>query len=143
MRWVLLGSPSRAVSSFVRPSLAIAALLVAGCGESPPRVAPTLGTVAGVVVSNSPMFIDRPQPSLLGDRLSVTYSVLVQNVGQEHVELDLARAKVSVDGVEGSADCSARGYRVPVLSLMPSDRWRVDCRLTLTPESTQALRRAD
>jgi hypothetical protein len=124
----------------------VTACLVAlgiGCKSLPPRVPPELFLVGGVAATNSPMFADRPQPCWLNGRLDFVYSAVFENLGRDRVDLELAGAQVLLGDMKGNARCSARGYEVPAVSLMPSDRWRIDCQVQFPGVTAEGLRQAD
>lgn len=121
-------------------------ILVAGltaCSRPPLRVARNLSEFHGVVVSNSPMLAERVLPSLEGERLVVVYSLLFENAGSDDVTVGLGYATARVGTRFALVDCRVLGRPVPVLDLTPGQRWRVDCRISLTPEATGTVALGD
>jgi hypothetical protein len=120
--------------------LLLAALLA--CGASRSRVPRQIGTVEGLVVSNSPMLLTDVAPEEKGDRLVVTYSVLFENQGFQVVTLRLLEATTTVADERHPARCSVYG-RPSQKYFPPGDRWRVDCVLEFGQSVRTILLRND
>ena len=115
-----------------------AALAMPGCVARTARVPPHLEGLGGVIVSNSPTRIEQREPRLKQGRIEIVYSLIVENIGQDRVDLDFGASTVTVAGTNGSVACDVHGQRMPALGfLFPSNRWRVDCRLLISPEAVQ------
>ena len=112
----------------------VLALSSFGCSGLPARVPPQLEALGGLMVTNSPMRIEQREPRLEQGRIEIVYSVIVENIGKDRIDLDLGTATVTVANTTGTVSCDVRGQRMPALALFPSNRWRVDCRLSIARE---------
>lgn len=113
--------------------LLLAALSV-GCGTTPQRVTRVLFAARGLAVSNSPMLATPREPHLRGGRLSVSYSVLFENVEDRQFVVELAHATVTVGPLERPARCAVLGRQLlPAFLVEPGARWRVDCIIDFDP----------
>ena len=89
------------------------------------------------------MFFPPVLPASGGGGVTVTYSLLFQNGGRSRFELLFDSARFTVKGRPGKADCRVSDRRFPKLHLLPGDRLRVDCKLSLGHEVESALRQGD
>ena len=125
------------------PVLIATAAFLAGCAAVPLRVTRELYVARGCIASNSPMLVARRLPRFDGSLLSVTYSVIVENVGTEPYGIDLEHASVVVADARFPARCSVLGGAAAAFALEAHARWRIDCVIAFEPASVRLRERGD
>src|SRR5688572_11512078 len=86
---------------------AVALMLMNGC-TSTSRVKRHLGSVGGLIATNSPMLLDEADPERDGDRIWIDYSVIVQNDDSAPVTMRFDTASVEIDGRHRFVPCKVR-----------------------------------
>jgi hypothetical protein len=110
------------------------------------RASYELGSVAGVLFSNSPVIAGKVLPTRAGNAFALTYPLLFQNQSHGVATLGLSGATATLNGEPAQVivRCGEHGYLPSAsLSLQPGERLRVDCWLSLTANGLRAARSGD
>ena len=110
------------------------------------RASYELGSVAGVLFSNSLVISGEVLPQRSSSGLTLAYPLLFQNQSNVAASLALAEAAATLNGEPAQVvvRCGEHGYLPSAsLSLQPGERLRVDCLLSLTASGLRTARGGD
>jgi hypothetical protein len=122
------------------------AVVSAGCSSGFNRASYELGSVAGVLFSNSLVITGRELPQRTLGGFTLAYPLLFQNQSNVTASLALAGATATLNGEPAHVlvRCAEHGYLPSAsLSLQPGERLRVDCLLSLTASGLRTARSGD
>lgn len=116
-----------------------------GCAAPPqPRTMNHPFVGPGLLLSNSPTWIEDLRPELADGQLTFEYSVLADNVGPVTYALLVGHATFEAHGVKASVECREHGKPpTGVVLLPPNTRLRADCTVRYAPQQTEQLAGSD
>lgn len=116
-----------------------------GCAApQPPRTSNHPFVGPGLLLSNSPTWIEDMRPELEDGELTFEYSVVADNVGPVTYALLVGQATFEVRGVKATVECREHGKPpTGVVLLPPNTRLRADCTVRYAPQQTQKLAGSD
>jgi hypothetical protein len=119
--------------------------VLAACSSVRPRCSPVLGETHGLVLSNSPMFVEKHEPTMRDGQLEADYSLLVQNLGTDAFVFQLTEASAVVEKERVAVSCGVRTVKEKgqAFVLRPDTRARIECVMRLSPEATRLVARGD
>jgi hypothetical protein len=125
----------------------LGSMLSSGCAaRGYDRASYELGSVAGVLFSNSLVIAGKVLPQRTGAAFALSYPLLFQNQSNATASLGLAEAVATLNGEPAQVvvRCSEHGYLPSAsLTLQPGERLRVDCQLSLTASGLRMAQSGD
>lgn len=122
-------------------------LLSVACATPPQRAGYVLTRVDELVVSNSPMMIERPAPVVREGRLQVPYVLLLLNRGQQAVTLRPQSISARMEYLPVAVSCRSLAEptapRELPLDVQPGMELRLECLLALSDEATRLAAEGD
>jgi hypothetical protein len=115
-----------------------------GCVAQEPRTRNVPFVAPGLLLSNSPAWVEDMRPELEQGELRVEYSVLADNVGPATYALLVGQATFTAHGVKANVECREHGKAPTGLVLLPPNtRLRADCTIRYSPQQTGRLAGSD
>lgn len=114
------------------------------CAPRQPRTSNHPFVGPGLLLSNSPTWLEDMRPELSDGQLTLEYSVLADNIGPLTYALLVGHAIFDVHGVKADVQCREHG-KAPtgVVLLPPNTRLRADCTIRYSSEQTRKLAGSD
>jgi len=115
-----------------------------GCVAQQPRTTHHPFVGPGLLLSNSPAWVEDMRPELEDGQLRIEYSVLADNVGPGTYALLIGQATFEAHGVAAHVQCREHDQApTGVVLLPPNTRLRADCTIRYSPQQTQKLAGSD